>query len=272
MPRLPLRLLSALLVSLALAAPARAGLEALPELAWRAAVTTSPAMWVPKSLRPLRPVKAVPVEVTFVADAPCLLSVDGGASIALEAEVARTFEVAAGQRKLSARSESSPSAVWTATLAIEADKPRRVRIPMLKTMRETHLKERREAIYRDEKTDLMWARRDGGVDVTWKAASAFCERSTLAGFEDWRLPTLTELETLHAVWSQREFKILDPIALTGCCPWSTDRGADDKVWNFNFRFRKPFLVSGQLSLGLRALCVREWVDEPADEAEKTPTR
>lgn len=263
--------LLALIAVLFAAGPVGAGVEVLPELAYKLALSASPAMRIPKALRPLRPVKVVMVEVTVVADAPCLFTVDGGAAVALEENVPLEVEIAAGSRKLTASSTKTPAAIWTETVQIEAPKPRRVRIPMLKTLRETHLKERREAVFRDEKTDLMWARRDGGLDVTWKAAAAFCEQSTLAGFEDWRLPTLAELETLHAIWSQREFKILDPFVLTACCPWSTDLDGDERVWNFNFRFRKPFSVNGHLSLGLRALCVRDWVaEEPTEEPAGEP--
>ncbi len=262
--------LLALLAALFAAAPARAGLEALPELGYELAMGASPAMRLPKSLRPLRPIKVVEVEVTVVADAPCLLTVDGGPAVALEESVPRQVEMAAGSRKLSAVSRASPSAIWTETVEIEAPKPRRVRIPMVKTIREAHLKERREAVYRDQKTELMWARRDNGLDLTWKGAAAHCEKSILAGYEDWRLPTLAELETLHAIWSQREFKILDPIGLSACCPWTTDLDSDERVWNFNFRFRKPFSVSRHLSLGLRALCVRNWLpDEPTEPPRKT---
>ncbi len=260
------RLLLAPLVAAALVAPARGGVEALPELAWSLTASVRPK--IPKTLTPLRPIKPVEVEVTVVADAACLLSVDGGAAIALEENVPIEVEMAAGSRRLSARSTVSPTAEWTATVAIEAPKPRKVRIAMLKAIRETHLKERREGVFRDEKTALMWARRDNGLDIAWAPAAAYCERSTLAGFEDWRLPSLAELESIHAVWSRREFKIADSIALTGCCPWSSDRDGDEKLWNFNYRFRKPFLVSGRLSLGLRALCVRVAPEEEPTTPEQ----
>lgn len=51
----------------------------------------------------------------------------------------------------------------------------------------------------DTKTDLMWTRRAIGGEVTWQEAKAIADTansSRLAGYSDWRLPTVDELSTL----------------------------------------------------------------------------
>src|SRR5690606_17211145 len=44
---------------------------------------------------------------------------------------------------------------------------------------------------------LMWSLVTNGESVPWNPANEFCETLEHAGFVDWRLPTLQELETLH---------------------------------------------------------------------------
>jgi len=50
----------------------------------------------------------------------------------------------------------------------------------------------------DTSTGLRWQQATGnnGVEMTWKAALAYCENLSLAGFTDWRLPTIKELSSL----------------------------------------------------------------------------
>jgi hypothetical protein len=48
----------------------------------------------------------------------------------------------------------------------------------------------------DPFTGLMWAGRDNGKDVTWGQARNYCRALRLAGYADWRLATLDELESL----------------------------------------------------------------------------
>ena len=50
---------------------------------------------------------------------------------------------------------------------------------------------------RDTKTSLEWSQKDNGADVDFKGAKAFCDELTLAGHDDWRLPTIEELEGIY---------------------------------------------------------------------------
>lgn len=48
----------------------------------------------------------------------------------------------------------------------------------------------------DTKTGLMWQKTDDGQTRTWPEALAYCESCTLAGYTDWRLPNIRELESI----------------------------------------------------------------------------
>ncbi|MFA6831361.1 MAG: DUF1566 domain-containing protein [Bacteroidaceae bacterium] len=48
----------------------------------------------------------------------------------------------------------------------------------------------------DTATGLMWAKSDNGEGVTWKDALAYAEGSELAGYTDWRLPNVKELQSI----------------------------------------------------------------------------
>jgi hypothetical protein len=49
----------------------------------------------------------------------------------------------------------------------------------------------------DSSTGLMWAGKDNGKDVTWKNAVKYCRDVRLAGYADWRLASLGELEGIY---------------------------------------------------------------------------
>lgn len=59
------------------------------------------------------------------------------------------------------------------------------------------------AIY-DKTTGLMWASRDNGQPISWKGAIAYCDGYAGDGYNDWRMPTLSELQTLYAATIERE--------------------------------------------------------------------
>jgi hypothetical protein len=110
--------------------------------------------------------------------------------------------------------------------------------------------------YLQEKTGLIWTRRDNGTDLDWYAADDYCRDLELADWMDWRMPTIDELESLHDRRSGSKYKVPPAISLSGCCPWSGSRSSEASAWNFSFRFRKRFSGSLNYSYELRALCVR----------------
>ncbi len=48
----------------------------------------------------------------------------------------------------------------------------------------------------DMKTGLMWAQTDSMGDITWQDARLYSENVILGVYNDWRMPTIMELETL----------------------------------------------------------------------------
>ena len=48
----------------------------------------------------------------------------------------------------------------------------------------------------DNATGLIWAQDDSGEAMDWEAALAYAEASTYAGYENWRLPNVKELQSL----------------------------------------------------------------------------
>ena len=48
----------------------------------------------------------------------------------------------------------------------------------------------------DFTTQLVWQQADDGIQRTWTDAMPYCENLTLAGYQDWRLPNIKELNTI----------------------------------------------------------------------------
>lgn len=125
----------------------------------------------------------------------------------------------------------------------------------------------------DSSTGLMWAAKDNGRDVSWRKAILYCQNLSLAGYTDWRLPSIDELQGIYdgagfsVPHSQSTTIVLAGSAkggllLTGVREWSNNRVVDDRghntgfAWQYDYphgrRWKDPLGYSG----GLRALCVR----------------
>ena len=61
----------------------------------------------------------------------------------------------------------------------------------------------------DKRTNLMWAAKDNGSDINWAAAKVYCENYRGGGYNDWRMPTLDELEELYDERNPRPAKCSD---------------------------------------------------------------
>jgi hypothetical protein len=120
-------------------------------------------------------------------------------------------------------------------------------------------------IVRDTVSDLTWQR--GRVDVgtySWAEARSYCSNLTLAGFTDWRLPTLAELESL--VDYSRSSPAINATAFPGTEPslpeyyvwgyWSSSiwQGESTKYWAVDFANGAPSYVSDFRGYAVR--CVR----------------
>ena len=60
----------------------------------------------------------------------------------------------------------------------------------------------------DNATSLMWSQDDSGVAMYWEEALAYAENATIAGYDDWRLPSAKEIQTL-ADYSVTEIPAMD---------------------------------------------------------------
>jgi Protein of unknown function (DUF1566) len=49
----------------------------------------------------------------------------------------------------------------------------------------------------DSSTGLMWAGKDNGKDVGWRKAMKYCKNLRLAGYSDWRLAAINELNDIY---------------------------------------------------------------------------
>ena len=117
-------------------------------------------------------------------------------------------------------------------------------------------RERIDAVYLDPDTGFLWATDDNGRDIDWHRAATFCDALVLAGYDDWALPSLDELETLLRPMAPGAYNLPPKIQLTACCPWSSTRKDEKSAWNFNFQFSKPFSGAFSYTYDHRALCMR----------------
>jgi hypothetical protein len=125
----------------------------------------------------------------------------------------------------------------------------------------------------DSSTGLIWAVRDNGEDVTWGKAIKYCQKLSLAGYSDWRLPSIDELQ---AIYDDSGFTAPHPkdsmpalagkakggLLLTGNREWSSSRVRDDRghrtgyAWQFDFPHGRRWKDPIGYNANLRALCVR----------------
>jgi len=126
----------------------------------------------------------------------------------------------------------------------------------------------------DPSTGLMWTAKDNGNDIKWGNAMKYCQNLSLAGYSDWRLPSIEELE---GIYDDSGFNAPHPkdvvlalagrakggLLLTGAREWSSSRTLDDRghrtgiAWQYDFPhgMRWRYDPIGYTN-NLRALCVR----------------
>jgi len=119
----------------------------------------------------------------------------------------------------------------------------------------------------DSTAGLMWAREDNGSDIQQPQALAYCRDLRLAGFRDWRLPEIGELEQIYdpsvvsGTWSfdshRYDLHVKGSIRMTGCCGWSATSGkSTGEAWAFGFDGGLRVSVGTGDSDSARVLCVR----------------
>jgi hypothetical protein len=127
----------------------------------------------------------------------------------------------------------------------------------------------------------MWAKKDNGSDLDWNEATAYCAKSRLAGFDDWRPPSLEELQgiydpsvsvrTLFDNTVTYNVHVKGNLKLAGW-DWSSSPednrprgpGVTPSAWVFNFgetqQRRQQVFFALTFHYSVRALCVRRSAD------------
>ena len=125
----------------------------------------------------------------------------------------------------------------------------------------------------DPSTGLMWAAKDNGKDVSWKHAVKYCRDLRLAGYSDWRLASVAELQPIYDKTANAPglagkhddeptmWHVKGNLFLTGY-QWSSNDILDDRghpsgyAYYFDFNEGKPNETQKGYSTFTHALCVR----------------
>lgn len=114
----------------------------------------------------------------------------------------------------------------------------------------------------DIRTGLMWARTDSMGDITWHDAKLYSENIILGVYNDWRMPTIMELETLFdSTYDKYEticghrVKTHSLIELSCGFVWSAEERSISAL-AFNFSRGYQYMARKVTYRGFRALPVR----------------
>ena len=109
----------------------------------------------------------------------------------------------------------------------------------------------------DTKTGLMWAAKDNGRLINWRAARSYSDNYKGGGHTDWRMPTLIELASLYNSKDKNKHgyhvtKLID-ISAASCWAFET---VDYKAARFNFTYGEVYWLRKSFSGPSRVLPVR----------------
>ena len=88
---------------------------------------------------------------------------------------------------------------------------------------------------KDTKTKLMWQKEGSKEELNWEKAREYCDKSSLVGHKDWRMPTIEELFSL--IDFERKEPAINPIfACESARYWSSTVYAPntDGAWYVDF--------------------------------------
>ncbi len=114
-----------------------------------------------------------------------------------------------------------------------------------------------QGYWTDPGTHLMWTSADNGIGLSFRQAGRYCRQLRLAGFEDWTLASIDDLQGLVGdTENQKGYRIKAPIKLTGW-QWSSSAGKQEgEAWVLDFGDGARASIPGGDSGLNRALCVR----------------
>ena len=109
----------------------------------------------------------------------------------------------------------------------------------------------------DNGTGLMWQQGERNSRIIWAYALIYCEKSSLGGRTDWRLPNITELESII------DDTKYEPAIDTAYFPnayadyyWSSTTSASNTNGAWSVEFGDNYVYYGSKSYGSYVRCVR----------------
>jgi len=105
----------------------------------------------------------------------------------------------------------------------------------------------------DTKSELMWAHSDNRQSLTWQEAVDYCESYNGGGYNDWRMPERSELQTLIEARIEKEGDIIN---LTSNLIWASETD-DSRAAFCHLANRGCSWMEQVISISLRALPVRD---------------
>ncbi len=112
----------------------------------------------------------------------------------------------------------------------------------------------------DQATGLMWAQDDSQEPMDWQAALTYAKNAELAGYTDWRLPNVKELQSIvdysyspSATDASKTGPAIDPIFT--CTPITNEAGNSDYgyFWtstSANFTSGEPYYYAWYVAFGM----------------------
>jgi len=195
----------------------------------------------------LWPAPSQGADLLIRTDVECLLAVDGKTQGVLSPNQSLRLQLTAGEHRIEAV-DSAGGGRWQKTIALAtADSQQELTIFLLASLE----------YWIDSATKLIWTAADNGSGLSWSQARRYCRELTLAGFKDWTLPSIDDLQGLFdKTRNQGISRSKRPMGLTGW-EWSATPGAQaGEGWVLDFADGGRASVAAGDSRLNHALCVR----------------
>ena len=180
-------------------------------------------------------------------DAACRLSVDGKAKRILVPNKTIRLKLSLGEHLIEAVPDVAGASKWQKKIALTTQAPQELTISLGPSL----------GFWIDPATKLIWTAVDNGSGLSWSQAQRYCRELTLAGFRDWTLPSIEELQDVsETAANENGYRIRGPIKLSGW-EWSATAGSQKgEGWAFDFGDGgRASVAAGDSGLN-RALCIR----------------